>query len=122
MMQIRIDHSLLVTKEPADRRYCTESNFLHAIKVKLQEMGYDVIKKRMWKDGHMVSDYCQYIRSRLTSDKRFFGIWDDRYAVRMLHEDWNKYGEVSLAIAGVENCKPTLPMEVRSRRDDVSAM
>ncbi len=91
-----------------DRRFRTESNLLHAIKMKLQEMGYDVIKKRMSKDGHMVSDYCQYIRSRLTTDKRFFGIWDDQYAIRMLHEDWNKEGAVSLAIVGVENFRPTL--------------
>jgi hypothetical protein len=41
-----------------------ESNLLYAIKKKLNSQGYDLIKKRMWKDGHLVDDMQQYLRTR----------------------------------------------------------
>lgn len=41
-----------------------ESLLLYHVKTMLLRMGYDVIKKRMWKDGHLVDDSRQYVRTR----------------------------------------------------------
>jgi len=71
---------------------------LYQIKRELQKLGFDVIKKRMWKDGHMVSDHCQYIRSRNVKVADAFMIWDSEYAVRDLAEDYRKRGYVTLSL------------------------
>jgi hypothetical protein len=66
----RINHIVTVTKEKGDPIFHrsnwadAESTFLYHVKKQLQNAGYDVIKKRMWKDGHMVDDTQQYIRER----------------------------------------------------------
>ena len=45
--------------------YGAESRLLHHVQKTLNQRGYDLIKKRMWKDGHMVgTEYTQYLRSR----------------------------------------------------------
>lgn len=44
-----------------------ESALLYAIKKKLNSQGYDLIKKRMHKDGHMVAEMQQYLRTRKPS-------------------------------------------------------
>lgn len=85
-----------VERETDDRRPSSESHLLYMIKKNLIAQGFDVIKKRMWKDGHMVSDHCQYIRSRNTKDPDAFMLWDDQYAVRDLAEDFRKNGVVTL--------------------------
>ena len=41
-----------------------ESLLLHHVKKILNAKGYDLIKKRMWKDGHLVDDLQQYLRAR----------------------------------------------------------
>ena len=44
-----------------------ESKLFYAIKNHLNARGYDLIKKRMWRDGHLVDDMQQYIRTRKPS-------------------------------------------------------
>jgi hypothetical protein len=85
-----------VTRDPFDPRPSNESHLLHMIKKELIAQGFDVIKKRMWKDGHMVSDHCQYIRSRNVKAPDAFMLWDDQYAIRDLAEDFRKNGVVTL--------------------------
>ena len=75
-----------VTRETSDPKYYSESRLLYHVKLALIAQGYDVIKKRMWRDGHMVDDTCQYIRDR----KGAFAVWDDQYALRFTYEDFNK--------------------------------
>lgn len=64
---------IMVFREKGDKTYhglmnaAGESNLFYAIKKKLNGMGFDLIKKRMHKDGHMVSDIQQYIRTRKPS-------------------------------------------------------
>jgi len=51
------------------------------------------IKKRMYKDGHMVSDMQQYLRT--TKSVMFYGnkclmaLYNDHFAINGLEEDWN---------------------------------
>ena len=73
-----------------------ESKLMHHIKKKLITMGYDVIKKRMWKDGHMMGEEQQYIRTRKTKGEGSFYIYDSHYSIRNLAKVWNKNGEIVL--------------------------
>ena len=73
-MRIEFHNShILVFREAGDKAYygvmnaAGESNLLYAIKKLLNSQGYDLIKKRMWKDGHMVDDMQQYLRTRKPS-------------------------------------------------------
>ena len=79
-----------------------ESAFLYWLKGLLNKQGHDLIKKRMWKDGHMVSDEQQYLRVR---DKKAIkrgcpniAVWNGRYALEDLAEEWNKYGIVTVFV------------------------
>ncbi len=64
---------ILVYREKGDKAYygvmnaAGESALLYAIKKLLNSQGYDLIKKRMWKDGHLVDDMQQYLRTRKPS-------------------------------------------------------
>ena len=62
--------TLTVIREDNDPKYygtlngAGESKLLHAIKKELNKQGYDLIKKRMAKDGHLMDDMQQYLRTR----------------------------------------------------------
>lgn len=91
-----------VTKEQGDPRFTrggwsvdAESTFLYHVLKELKKQGYDVIKKRMWKDGHMVDDTQQYIRTRKYMDSEHFApgefaIYNDAYALYDLGEEFNE--------------------------------
>jgi hypothetical protein len=93
------DRSLVVTKEPGDPRFsgvkngAGESRLLHHIKVQLNNQGFDLIKKRMWKDGHLMDDLQQYIRARKPTgnpEKDIYiynGMWNVRGADEYLNRD-----------------------------------
>jgi hypothetical protein len=87
-----INHIVTVTKEKGDPVFhstewaLAESTFLYHIKKKLQNAGYDCIKKRMWKDGHLVDDEQQYIRDR----KGEWCIYNDAWAIYDAGEKFNK--------------------------------
>ena len=99
-------HGLLnVTREKGDTNHYTESTLLHYIKLALIEKGFDVIKKRMWKDGHMMNgDDIQYIRSRKINPTRVdkwldaMYIYDEQYALRNLVTAYNNLGGITLAV------------------------
>ncbi len=78
-----------VFREKGDKGYyggmnaAGESNLFYAIKKHLNARGYDLIKKRMHKDGHMVDVMQQYIRTRKpTGDpKKDIFIVNERWAI-----------------------------------------
>lgn len=84
------DCSVVVTSQ--GERVKTASQLLYRIRRELQKQGYDVIKKRMWKDGHMVSDSEHYLRER----KWRFVIWHPNYMVENLAGEFNRNGIVIL--------------------------
>ena len=75
-----------VVKEKSDKKFASsnwadaESTFLYHVMQDLKDKGYDLIKKRMWKDGHLVDDSQQYIRSR-SKGKNAFCIWNGKNAI-----------------------------------------
>lgn len=94
-------HSCIVRKEDRDFKIYSDSLLLHRVKKELYKQGHNVIKKRMWKDGHLVSDSEHYIRER----KGEFCIWWPNYAVEFAFKDFNK-GQVILRVEMDDNSVP----------------
>lgn len=71
-----------------------ESYLLHLIKKALNGMAdpegrrFDFIKKRMWKDGHLVNDFQQYLRERKPVDGRVLAVWSGFNALRGADQDF----------------------------------
>lgn len=101
-------HACLVEREPGDRKIhipkgrkaytwgSAESLLLHKVKTILNSRGYDLIKKRMHKDGHMTSEEKQYLRQRNVKNLKpgdLYCIYDNEYDLRNSAEDYNN-GEV----------------------------
>lgn len=107
-MKVRIEGSAcIVTREPGDPRFKAsewtvdpESTLLYHIKNILNKQGYDLIKKRMWKDGHMVDDKQQYLRTRKPSGdpQKDIYIWNGSWAIAGAEEDFNERGETTLSV------------------------
>lgn len=96
-----------VIREPGDpvfsgvRNAAGESRLLYHLKEELKRRGYDVIKKRMAKDGHLVSDMQQYVRTRKSyGPGPVFCIWNSRWAIEGAEKEFNREGRVRLAMEG----------------------
>lgn len=99
-MKLTLDKATLTaTRETGDARVSNESHLLHRIKVELIALGFDVIKKRMWRDGHLVGDNQQYIRTRKpTGDGQSIAVYDGSYAIRDAAQAYNKDGRITLTL------------------------
>ena len=76
-----------------------ESALLNRLKVALNNLGYDFIKKRMYKDGHLVDDSQHYLRARnKRGSNGILYIFDGSYAIRDSAEDFNNFEPVSLCV------------------------
>ena len=53
-----------VGRQEGDMPIKSESHLLYRIQQELKQQGYNVVKRLMWKDGHLVSDTQHYIRAR----------------------------------------------------------
>lgn len=75
----------------------SESIFLYHVKAELIKQGYDVIKKRMWRDGHLVDETQQYIRTRSGLSKlNDFAIYNSQYSLWDAGIEFNHNGKVDL--------------------------
>jgi hypothetical protein len=95
---------LSVTREEGDPKFYGvregkgESNFLHYLKTELNKKGFDLIKKRAWKDGHLLDDMQQYLRTKNKSSKTpHVYIISNMWAIRGLEVDWNE-GQVYVSM------------------------
>lgn len=79
-------------REPDEPKIYSESLVYYRIKQILNEAGFDVVKKLMWKDDHLTADTRYYIR-----DRRYrFSLSDNDYAIRSLTEPFNSFEEIRL--------------------------
>jgi hypothetical protein len=70
-----------------------ESHLLHNVRKILNSRGYDLLKKRMWRDGHMFgSDWTQYLRSRKLKAIPSLYIYHSGYALEVAAESYNVLG------------------------------
>lgn len=122
MRAIRNGKTVILIREKGDRRYKPtgkqgnswgdgESHILYHLKQKIQNgqvenwgnLPTDVIKKRMWKDGHLVDDRQLYIRSRKQFQledgrKVYLALFNDHWAITGLNDDFNEYWSASVKI------------------------
>lgn len=106
-MKVEIrNNDCVVTREKGDP-ICSgivnaagESRLLYHIKNILNKQGYDLIKKRMWKDGHLMDDMQQYLRTRKPSGdpKKDIYIWNTYWLIRGAEEDFNTNGETTFGV------------------------
>lgn len=91
-----------VTREPEDPKFygtAGESRFLYWLKNILNSEGRDMIKKRMWRDGHLVNDMQQYLRVRnIRPNCDNIALYNNRWAISGLNDDFNN-GSAVLSIA-----------------------
>jgi len=99
-----LSKNCIVTREPSDPKFYGiknakgESRFLYHLKNHLNKQGYDLIKKRMWKDGHLVDDMQQYLRTRsLKSPKPHIIISNPYWQIEGAEKNFNE-GEVCLDV------------------------
>lgn len=98
-------YKLRVIREPSDPKYygvvnaAGESKLLYAVKNQLNAQGWDLVKKRMWKDGHLVGEMQQYLRSRKPSGnpEKDIYIWNGHWQIHGAEKDFNN-GEVVLIV------------------------
>ena len=76
----------LVTRTKSDPKFYNDSRLWYAICKYLNRKGYDVIKKLMCKDGHLVSDTQHYVRAR----NKTWCIHDPNYQIENAYVDFNK--------------------------------
>jgi len=110
-MKVQIcKNSVVVTREKGDpmfygtQRAAGESRLLYHLRDWLNAHGHDFIKKPMWKDGHMVDEMQQYLRTRSPKSKGLHAmIYNSSWAIRGANDDWNKDGCVTLAMASLDD-------------------
>ena len=106
-MQVELgNHTCTVTRESGDPKLYGggwgdgESRLLYHVKLALIAQGYDVIKKRIQKDGHMMGDeFQQYIRTHNQKDPNGFSIYSGFYAIKGANEVYNQAGKVCLMVS-----------------------
>jgi len=100
-----------------------ESNLFHWLRKQLAKGHRDLpsgfpkgwIKKRMWKDGHMVDSMQQYLRTRKPIGKAGDGtplylcLHNAQWAIRGAEVSWNE-GGVRLAMEIITICTPELTL------------
>ena len=92
------EHKAVLVREEGDPKFygdTGESRLLYHAKRLLNECGFDLVKVRMWKDGHLVDDLQQYIRARKGSKGPHICIYSTFWAIHGANVPWN-CGTVSL--------------------------
>ena len=86
---------LVVTREAGDPAVSGNGRLLYQIKARASELlGAQLIKKLMWKDGHLVSDHKHYLRSRHQKAGRpIFAVTDDQWNIRSIESEYNRTGQ-----------------------------
>ena len=97
-MTVELQTSTAIVRRSDSRKIYSESAFWHAVKRELQKQGYDVIKKLMWKDGHLVDDNQYYVRTRKVNKPESFMVYQTDFAIRFAYEDYNTLGMTRLSV------------------------
>jgi hypothetical protein len=75
--------------------YAAESRLLFNVQKILNERGYGLLKKRMWRDGHLFgSDHSQYLRSRNLKSVPSLYVFHANGALEVAAESYNVLGQV----------------------------
>ena len=106
-MQVKLkENQCIIKRDIGDKKFkstewaSAESTFLYHVKRELNKQGYDLIKKRMYKDGHLMDDQQQYLRSR-KRNKNAIGIYNGSYSIDDAGEVFNKEGMFILTVSNI---------------------
>ena len=83
-----------VQREEHDPKIYSDSRLMYRVKLELNRQGHDLVKKLMYKDGHLVSEGQHYIRDR----RGRYAIYDYNYAIRFAYEVYNANKPVVFAV------------------------
>ena len=105
-MKVEIDgDKCVVTREQGDPKFRDgmwgdgESWLLYRVKQVLKAQGHDLVKKRMSKDGHMVDDRQQYLRTRSPkSPEPHIYVLNGSWAIEGADKEFNRDGRVELMV------------------------
>ena len=79
--------------------YGAESRLLYNVRKILNGRGYGLLKKRMWRDGHMFGcEHSQYLRSRNLKAIPSLYIYHADYALEVAAESYNVLGRARLDV------------------------
>jgi hypothetical protein len=79
--------------------YAAESRLLHHVQRTLNGRGYGLIKKRVWRDGHMFGcEQTQYLRSRDPGSVPSLYVYHADQATEIAAESFNVLGSVRLDV------------------------
>jgi hypothetical protein len=90
--------TLTIKREKGEKAVKNESGLLHSLKGKLNSMGFDLIKKLAYKDGHMVSEYVHYLRARAGTKTPQISIFDYMYNIRDCAKGFNAFENVNFQV------------------------
>jgi len=96
MNETGIHGTCTVIKEDGDPKFKNESQLLYHLKNLLNTMGFSMIKKRMWKDGHLVSEEQQYLREKKKSSRQLC-IYNSSWQIEGVEKEFNENGKVVLS-------------------------
>lgn len=107
----------VVEREPGDPKFTGvkdakgESRLLYHVQKELKKQGYDFIKKRMWKDGHLVSSLQQYLRERNKNGDRCLAIWNSDWDILRSEESFNRKGVTYFSVIDMKgnDCTNKMP-------------
>ncbi len=113
MLVKRTGNGITVIRTANEPKIYKETEFWHKLKKHLNDWhGHDLIKKLMWKDGHLVDDHQYYLRDR----KYGYCIFDSQHALRKVNEPFNE-GQVTLAVHIWNGIMPSI--DSRKEKADV---
>jgi hypothetical protein len=79
--------------------YAAESRLLHKVQKILDARGYGLVKRRMWRDGHMFgSEHSHYLRSRNLRAIPSLYVYHAEYALEVAAESYNVLGRAVLDV------------------------
>jgi hypothetical protein len=79
--------------------YAAESRLLYNVQKILNGRGYDLLKKRMWRDGHMFGcEHSQYLRSRNVQSSPSLYVYHADSSLEVAAERFNVLGRVRLDV------------------------
>ena len=88
-------------RDKDEKRVKNESQMLYWLKLVLNKRGYNLIKKLMYKDGHMVDGLQHYLRARKITGTRLGQLWaihDPDYAIRDSAHQYNLWQRVTFRV------------------------
>jgi len=114
----RTSGTVLVRRETGDpwlpSTWPGESRLLHLVKKALNAKGWHLVKRRMWRDGHLTDDARAHLRSRVVREGRpVVAVFDGKYMLRSASEDFTNGLDVRLDMINLGDGRLSKPRKTK---------